>query len=770
MVLKLNSFGLFRNQSFELGQITIFFGKNESGKTTIFDAIVSSLIRITGTTSYGKKIKDRYGESRNAQLTDKVLEIPASKFLNSYAIREGKVALDDETKETKDLVSSIQRSLFDSGYSLKNLKTICLERSSLKGNVKAGKDFNKASENYEAKHALWKKADEERKATLALWTDLPKKEKEKRDLSEELRQKEILIQSLEKQSRELAAKQKHSQAVNLYQKILIWESKKVTVESFQKRLISGNDKIIPRLDDEIRHLTSSLNEIQKNIQFHSETLSLIQKEIGDNTLQRETLIKHDGVLYEIEKKLDGIAFENAPKIEKVIWKKEVFIVGVFLLLLSIGLGLFVYVRNFTNIFYWLAGLFGFCGLTIVTNFSKTKILAIDEVKQSKEIEDLASELTLRTEGQVVPLLKSREGIRDAIGKIKQTIALVSQRVTDENTKLHMLIQKSSEAEKDQIKIKHDLESKEKEIAKLLNEFGVKTVSEFQEKLSDAKAEEQTFHQLNISLQTSCSDYSLKDISTLKVKVNDEIQSFASALVPPDFSAEENQKLKNLYLQIESETKRFHQLKEVYHAKETALSGLVGGSQVMIKDVLEKCDLLRKEMEEADSQKQSLVLNISAYQRLAEIFTEMDEGSENQMLGLVQSLSKRWNEILPEENLRKIEWNQLTETPKAYDEMNEMRSIDLLSTGTKELFYFSLRIEYALRMAEEDKLKWLLLDEPFRHMDPDRTDSAVKYLLAFIQREAWKGVFFTFDEALKNRIEKNAKDMNIQCILHDLNVK
>jgi DNA sulfur modification protein DndD len=55
MVLKLNSFGLFRNQSFELGQITIFFGKNESGKTTIFDAIVSSLIRITGTTSYGKK-------------------------------------------------------------------------------------------------------------------------------------------------------------------------------------------------------------------------------------------------------------------------------------------------------------------------------------------------------------------------------------------------------------------------------------------------------------------------------------------------------------------------------------------------------------------------------------------------------------------------------------------------------------------------------------------------------------------------------------------
>ncbi|MFN3660631.1 MAG: ATP-binding protein, partial [Brevinematales bacterium] len=41
--MNLASFGKFRHVSFEFGKTTLFVGPNESGKTTLFDAIALGL-------------------------------------------------------------------------------------------------------------------------------------------------------------------------------------------------------------------------------------------------------------------------------------------------------------------------------------------------------------------------------------------------------------------------------------------------------------------------------------------------------------------------------------------------------------------------------------------------------------------------------------------------------------------------------------------------------------------------------------------------------
>ncbi len=767
MNLKLESFGLFKNKSFPLKTVTIFYGPNETGKTTLFDALVSALIRIKGNSPYVRKLRDRYGEVRKAELAKTLLDISPGKFLNSYAIREGKVTLDEDSKESAELLNSIQKSLFDSGYNIRNLIETCQNRFSTKKNVNAGKELHKAKESYEEKLTSWEQAEEERIRTLAMWTDLPAKEKEKKELANSLKQKEESILLLKKQAEDLQAKQKHKNTAQLLQSVLTWESKRVSVEEMKKWISSDKDKAVIRIDEEIKNLRLIKKENLRKSQDITAGLFALQKEIGDQTIQKNRLSNHDGIAFDIQKKIGSVDFENAPKLQKIEWKMHILLTGIILLTIGIGVSFITYLKSLSSLFYVFAGLLSFAGLTLVVNFSRKLTLEVDSSKLEKEFQALAEELTLRTDGTIRPLISSKEGIRDALSKFKESLATASRNLEQANERFQQSQEQLARLRSEETKIGNELVTKENEYLEILTYFGVKDLPEFREKLSNAKADEQSFQHMQAQIQTALIDYQLKDASALKVKLKDELETFEQNLVPSDFSSEEKSLLKNLMFQIESETKDYHKLKDIYFAKESELSGIVGGSQVKIKDILEKCDRLRKEKEDAQVLLIQIEKNFAAYKILADIFSEMETGSESQILTLVHSLSKRWNEILPEENIKKIEWNELSEIPKVFDKTNVMRDVDLLSTGTKELFYFSLRLEYALRMSAEDNINWLLLDEPFRHMDPARMNSAVRYTLDFLKKEKWQGVFFTFDTILKDEIEQNAREMDLDCILHSL---
>ncbi len=767
MKLKLESFGFFKNTSFPIGQVTIFFGPNETGKTTLFDALVSSIIKITGSTSFGKKLRDRYGDSRSAELESSLLEISSSKFLNSYAIREGKVRLDDDSKDNKELISSIQKSLFDSGFDSKNLTNICNDRSSTKKSVKSGKDLKIATEEYEEKFKLWKNAEEERLNTLSKWSNLPKKEKEKNEIGDSLKKKEANLASLKSQIEQLTAKSRHHKAKNLFQSLLSFEAKKEAVGEMRKWFSEGRDKSILKLNDDIKSLQLNQKVLQKKQIEASEKLTSVQRNIGQLSPDKETSASLEGIVFEIEKKLDSLISENAPQLVLTEWKMEFLLLGSFLLLSGLLTGIITFFKSYPGFYYILTGILFFGGITILTNFSRKITITRDQNRIEKDILSLAEELILRTSGKVSPLLKTRDGIKSAISKYRETDAVLAKDLEREKKQEQEIQQSLTSLGSDILKSTNELSELQSLFQSSLAEIGAKNLEEVQNKISEAKAEEQSFQTLRLQIEAALKENQLVDASELKVSLKDQIQSFEKSMVPFDFTTEDKNLLRNITLQFETEKEDYDRLKEKYFSLDTALSGELGGSRIQIKDILEKCDHTRKEKEEAEKKLNLVKATMKAYETLAGIFTEMGEGSENQILTLVKSLKKRWNEILPEDEIRNIDWNHFGEVPKVYDKFHQFRDVDHLSTGTKELFYFSLRIEYALRMSKEDNVKWLLLDEPFRHMDATRMDSAVKYTLNFLKREGWTGVFFTFDNVLKEEIIQNAKELELDCILNPL---
>jgi DNA sulfur modification protein DndD len=91
--LDLIRFGRFAGQSFPFEAFTFFYGDNESGKTTVFDALFQELCSPRANRTSGRLLKERYGEAREARLAadGATPRIDEDEFLNLYAIRSGDI-------------------------------------------------------------------------------------------------------------------------------------------------------------------------------------------------------------------------------------------------------------------------------------------------------------------------------------------------------------------------------------------------------------------------------------------------------------------------------------------------------------------------------------------------------------------------------------------------------------------------------------------------------------------------------------------------------
>jgi DNA sulfur modification protein DndD len=85
------SFGLFEKRDFALSDSTVFYGPNEAGKTTLFDALFTRLCKIPKRGDYVRDIYQRHGDRMNAEILPKEHEesFEVDEFKNLYSIRSG---------------------------------------------------------------------------------------------------------------------------------------------------------------------------------------------------------------------------------------------------------------------------------------------------------------------------------------------------------------------------------------------------------------------------------------------------------------------------------------------------------------------------------------------------------------------------------------------------------------------------------------------------------------------------------------------------------
>ncbi len=94
--LDITAFGKFVFKNFDIATTTVFFGENESGKSTMFDALLSAFSRVDKT-KYYSEIKKRYGKKIDLSISpsiDEEAKMPLAMYLNIYSVRQGDVTMD----------------------------------------------------------------------------------------------------------------------------------------------------------------------------------------------------------------------------------------------------------------------------------------------------------------------------------------------------------------------------------------------------------------------------------------------------------------------------------------------------------------------------------------------------------------------------------------------------------------------------------------------------------------------------------------------------
>ena len=137
--LSVASFGAVQGRTFPIGEVTLFSGGNESGKTTLFDALFDALCHPKGASADARTLRVRYGDDRKAAIAfdGEGFSIDPEEFLRLYAIRSGD--LDIQLSKGKDWQDRVRAALFSGGIDPAALRDAFLLEASSKGNTRHNK-------------------------------------------------------------------------------------------------------------------------------------------------------------------------------------------------------------------------------------------------------------------------------------------------------------------------------------------------------------------------------------------------------------------------------------------------------------------------------------------------------------------------------------------------------------------------------------------------------------------------------------------------------
>ena len=144
--LRLERFGAFEGRELEFAAVTLFVGPNESGKTTIVDALCEVLCKPRSNRIAGKRLALRYGTDRrvSAEFDGEPMTLPEDAFGDLFAIRSGDLTLD--VRPGTSWVEALKADLFTAGLDPKRLHAALARRAGTDGGSRHNRELRQLGE------------------------------------------------------------------------------------------------------------------------------------------------------------------------------------------------------------------------------------------------------------------------------------------------------------------------------------------------------------------------------------------------------------------------------------------------------------------------------------------------------------------------------------------------------------------------------------------------------------------------------------------------
>ena len=708
MILKLNNFGKFKNKSFEISNgITLFYGENESGKTTIFDSLMILFSESKRVSVFFKQMKSRYGNDIDIDFEPKIpehLKMHPQSYNNLYAIRQSEIIFEmsDSKKDSKDWESEIKKKLFSSDIDIgKMVSEIKAEYSSKAQNSILYKINILENEKIEIDKILNNLYDKINNSTNK--KDNLKEFKENIFLHENILKEKIeereKLYSLIKSKKEAETK---SIKLNLLKQINDFNK---ADEFLSKNIIYKDD-----YSKEINGRTKKIEDIKMSITFLKGKIEALKKSF----VEEKNKTDYDSVKKRIENginKIEDLTKKNN-KAPKIIFFIAVVFISSFLAL---------YLKN---------PLF----LTII--IPAIPFMFIKENKNSKIIKDILESL---------PELD-----------IKETdIFIFKDLLNKELAKIEIIMTNNDNEEIENYNA--DLEKSVKELENennLLNQIFEKLKVRDKEEYYNIKnnydlllkQNEENYKKLMIEVKK----LGLKNIETLEIdciRILKELDE--KGVNPNDYNEMEIKKIENNLKDLESE---INILKEEINKIKNNISyieGELNNSENIHADIIN--------FESKLSQIKENIINLNKRRKALKLLEEMLFSINKKNDDIFQSLSKEarilYNHItgknLSDEGIIMSGFDK--DKIMVADKQNKIRNVELLSSATRDAVYIAMRLSILTKIHQAGRL--ILLDDPFITFDNNRTKEALSFIKEYSKNYNIPVVIFTKDTFTRDFMQK-----------------
>lgn len=745
----LTGFGRFRDTVFDFSSVTVFVGGNESGKSTIFDALFDRICTPRGSTVHGKRLTSRYGAERvsSIEFTGEKISMEPDEFLNINAIGAGNTVV--EFSGGDKWLERVKASIFTDGINPQKLAGEFDSLSKDKGMLTHVLRYRKKKEEHAQLEKRLEELEQRRKSIL-------EREAALHDLKGELKG----LVSRGSRVTELLTEKEH---------LLDQQAKIQTRENLMRTLA---------LISEVRELEAALAGMSAVKEDRAGELKKLSAEAASLESKRSTLsaeaLGAEARLQAAEKHLDeklraaaslssiaAAADRLAGRIETEAPRSVVRTVTVWnrtLLALSLipaaaGIVLATVISDTPPAAVISAA--GLAAALFMVYLSRRTEERLEPPDASGFIDRLKDDWRIRSRGgelkssTVEGLLGELLSIRSEFESTERELARLREERGSLKSEAGRLSSEKALAESESAAAVEKLE-------KTLKNLGVESIEEYtarrsryehvrgdhRKQLSELEAEMRRFHAVDTAgLKAECETR----VSGLDREITAEkLPEAAMTLLRRELDSLREEKL--------AVASREASVRSSLDKAEGEIKGSLGDLPGLIYEAekaLRRCggELLRMEIDR------------KAAATVRDIFDEMSRDSDDAFAAISADITGYLKGMLPGDRRASL-GNFKAGDIQVSDAGGHRRALENLSTGTRDAFHLAARLALALRSREEGTPGVIVLDEPFHSLDRTRSLRVLRVLRSFHTEHGWQIILSSKEEGMADEIEKLFPEVKI----------
>lgn len=731
--LKLLHFGKFEAKSFPFKAFTFFYGSNESGKTTLFDALFQELCAPKANRSYGRLLKERYGEAREAELSvdGAPLFIDEDEFMDLYAIRSGDIHFDLGSPAA--YMENIKSELFSGGIDPTLLARRFEVLASRKKTYRHNQELSTLETRLRELETRLKQLREKRQVILAAEKDVLGREVELSAAEAETLRMEKRSGELEDELRDearIAERRELEALLELLERSGQLRRELETDPAAGKDETAELDRLLEgrtRLEDRLKQSRGLAERLRLELSESSEALARL-------TARKESAAvlsaRAGGLLARIE------AHAGGPRTRRA-WNRGLLLASLLLFLSGFAVGF----ASSSRLFQLLSALAGFFA-ALVTLLLARRGTTIPEVGEKDFILHLKDEYRNFSGGPRELASATLAGIGLELQKQRLEADLLAREAAEKSAAAGKLEARLRTQEAEVRALALDTENADRTVRAWLAERSVAGRDAYLSLRHQSRTRTEQLNDLEQRLATEMERRQTEDPDRLRSDCLRRLSELDKEGVPRRGKTElEIRRLETEFREQRRQLEARQAEQARLHARQAGARGRISGSLGDLPEQIMQCE---SELRRTGQQIAARAEERQAALLLKDIFAGLAAEAETNLSALQRELASSFSELVPAS--RKVALQGLeTRSIRAGDAGGDSRLLPHLSRGTQDAFLLAARLALARKSGSRPGI--LILDEPFFALDAQRSERALGLLKRFQTDHGWQIVMLSKDEQL-----------------------